>query len=95
MKHHGIFREYHRLFTVHPTTSDVAGQARLAELMMSFTRSRAIGSAMLQIDRQLISPTLRRHPNLLATAEEMNRHADTGSELSASAWSAARLQGES
>jgi len=31
----------------------------------------AIGTVLTEIDRQLISPTLRRHPELLALAEEM------------------------
>lgn len=31
----------------------------------------AVGSVLVEIDRQLISPTLRRHPDLLHTAEEM------------------------
>lgn len=31
----------------------------------------AIGSVLAEMDRQLISPTLRRHPGLLADAEEM------------------------
>jgi len=31
----------------------------------------AIGSVLVEIDQQLISPTLRRHPELLAEAQEM------------------------
>jgi hypothetical protein len=31
----------------------------------------AVGSVLLEIDRQLISPTLRRHPDLLQLAEEL------------------------
>lgn len=31
----------------------------------------AIGSVITEIDQQLISPTLRRHPELLVVAEEM------------------------
>jgi hypothetical protein len=31
----------------------------------------AIGSVITEIDQQLISPTLRGHPELLALAEEM------------------------
>jgi hypothetical protein len=31
----------------------------------------AVGSVFTELDRQLISPTLRRHPELLAEAEEM------------------------
>ena len=33
---------------------------------------RAIGEIIIEIDRQLISPTLRKHPKLLAEAEQMN-----------------------
>ena len=31
----------------------------------------AIGSVLVELDRQLISPTLRRHPDLLLAAQEM------------------------
>jgi hypothetical protein len=31
----------------------------------------AIGGIIAELDRQLISPTLRRHPTLLAEAEEL------------------------
>ena len=31
----------------------------------------AVGSVITEIDQQLISPTLRRHPELLAQAEEL------------------------
>jgi hypothetical protein len=32
----------------------------------------AVGSVLVELDRQLISPTLRRHPDLLQIAEDMN-----------------------
>ncbi len=32
----------------------------------------AIGSVLTEIDQQLISPTLRKHPELLPLAEELN-----------------------
>jgi hypothetical protein len=51
---------------------EVAEQARGAEPEDEFRRlSLAIGSVLTEIDRQLISPTLRRHPELLVIAEEM------------------------
>ncbi len=52
--------------------SDVADRARGAEPDDEFRKiARAIGSVLVEIDQQLISPTLSRHPELLALAAEM------------------------
>jgi hypothetical protein len=52
--------------------SGVADRARAAEPDDEFRKiATAIGSVLVEIDQQLISPTLRRHPQLLATAQEM------------------------
>lgn len=51
---------------------EAAERARGAEPEDEFRRiSLAIGSVLVEIDRQLISPTLRRHPELLTIAEDM------------------------
>ena len=51
---------------------EVAERARGAEPEDEFRRvALAIVSVISEIDRQLISPTLRRHPELLVIAEEM------------------------
>jgi len=52
--------------------SKVVEQARDAEPEDEFRKiALAIGSVITEIDRQLISPTLRRHPDFLAIAQEM------------------------
>jgi len=51
---------------------EVVERARGAEPDDEFRRvALAVGSVITEIDRQLISPTLRRHPELLGIAEEM------------------------
>jgi hypothetical protein len=51
---------------------EVVERARGAEPEDEFRRvALAVGSAITEIDRQLISPTLRLHPGLLGIAEEM------------------------
>lgn len=51
---------------------EVVERARGVEPEEEFRRVMiAIGSVLTEIDRQLISPTLRRHPDLLAIAEEL------------------------
>jgi hypothetical protein len=51
---------------------EVAERANDAEPSDELHKIRyAIGSVLTEIDQQMISPTLRRHPELLAVAEEM------------------------
>ena len=64
------------LFTVIHTCDEalarVLEQARGGEPEDEFRNvALAVGSVLAEIDRQLISPTLRRHPELLPFAEEI------------------------
>jgi hypothetical protein len=53
--------------------SEIAERARATEPEDEFRKIEiAIGTVLSEIDRQLISPTLRRHPDLLGLAEEMS-----------------------
>jgi hypothetical protein len=49
------------------------GRANEAEPEEEFIKIRnAVGSVLVEFDRQLISPILRRHPELLSEAQQMN-----------------------
>jgi len=48
-------------------------RAQAAEPADEFSKiTNAVGSVLVELDRQLISPILRRHPQLLSEAQEMN-----------------------
>jgi hypothetical protein len=52
--------------------TEMANRASGVEGSDEFQKIRsAIGSVLAEIDQQLISPTLRRHPQLLPEAEEL------------------------
>lgn len=51
---------------------DILDRAKDAEPDDEFKKlALAVGSVLVELDRQLISPTLRRHPDLLQIAEDM------------------------
>ena len=65
-------RLFSSIQTCDTALSEVLGRAKDVEPEDEFRKlALAVGSILAELDRQLISPTLRRHPDLLGLAEEL------------------------